>query len=71
MAFEQIDLVHLPLPVTINSTVEEVKEWNKWGLGYRQMCRFFSQFLFWWPSLLQYDWYWRLDTDSWSSFFLP
>jgi len=38
---------------------------NSWyGVGYRHMCRFFAVELFKQPVLDKYDWYMRLDTDS-------
>lgn len=36
----------------------------KYSLGYRHMCRFFSGTIFLHPALASYDYYWRLDTDS-------
>eukprot|EP01059_Diplonema_ambulator_P029956 TRINITY_DN499_c0_g1_i8.p1 TRINITY_DN499_c0_g1~~TRINITY_DN499_c0_g1_i8.p1 ORF type:complete len:653 (+),score=144.56 TRINITY_DN499_c0_g1_i8:1234-3192(+) len=33
--------------------------------GYRMMCRFFSGIFAQYTFLKQYDYYWRLDTDSW------
>jgi hypothetical protein len=33
-------------------------------IGYRHMCRFFSGLIFQHSALKDYDWYWRLDTDS-------
>lgn len=37
---------------------------NIFPVGYRHMCRFFSGLLFRQPALAEFDWYWRLDTDS-------
>jgi hypothetical protein len=37
---------------------------TQFGMGYRHMCRLHSGELYKHPSLLQYDWYWRLDSDS-------
>ncbi len=34
------------------------------SMGYRHMCRFFSGTIFYHPALKDYDYYWRLDTDS-------
>lgn len=34
------------------------------NIGYRHMCRFFGGLIFQHPALKGYDWYWRLDTDS-------
>ena len=33
-------------------------------MGYRHMCRFFSGMIFRQPVICKYDWFWRLDTDS-------
>lgn len=33
-------------------------------IGYRHMCRFQSGLIYQHPELQQYDWYWRLDSDS-------
>ena len=33
-------------------------------VGYRHMCRFFSGTMFNYPLLEPYDWFWRLDSDS-------
>ena len=37
---------------------------TQFGIGYRHMCRLHSGELYKHESLLQYDWYWRLDSDS-------
>lgn len=37
---------------------------TEWGIGYRHMCRFFSGELFKHKSMKKFDWYWRLDSDS-------
>lgn len=37
---------------------------TQFGMGYRHMCRLHSGELYKHESLLQYDWYWRLDSDS-------
>jgi alpha 1,2-mannosyltransferase len=37
---------------------------NEFWMGYRHMCRFYSGGMYRHPSLAQYDWYWRLDSDS-------
>jgi|SRR3989344_770047 len=34
------------------------------SIGYRHMCRFFSSDFFYHPALKEYEWYLRLDTDS-------
>lgn len=35
-----------------------------YSLGYRHMCKFFSNDVFYHPALSDYDYCWRLDTDS-------
>ncbi|GEM_PF-5568489 len=37
---------------------------HKYSLGYRHMCRFFAGLVYSHPALREYEWYWRLDTDS-------
>jgi len=37
---------------------------NEFWMGYRHMCRFHSGGIYTHPKLLKYDWYWRLDSDS-------
>lgn len=37
---------------------------DKFPMGYRHMCRFFSARIFEEKALAGYDWVWRLDTDS-------
>ncbi len=36
----------------------------EFSIGYRHMCRFFSGLIYQNPALKDYDYYWRLDTDS-------
>ncbi|MFZ3060709.1 MAG: hypothetical protein WA102_13365 [Candidatus Methanoperedens sp.] len=36
----------------------------EFSMGYRHMCRFFSGLIYQNPALKDYDYYWRLDTDS-------
>ena len=44
---------------------EEIPEkYNGFTIGYRHMCRFFAGIAVKHPVLKEYDWYWRLDTDS-------
>ncbi|NGX54783.1 MAG: hypothetical protein KR126chlam2_00402 [Chlamydiae bacterium] len=61
----------LELPTHLN--IEKVKRWlqgkdggrlSAQGLGYRQMCRFYSHGLLFHPALHAYDYYWRFDDDS-------
>lgn len=37
---------------------------SEFSIGYRNMCRFFSGTIFFHPALKDYNYYWRLDTDS-------
>ena len=37
---------------------------QEFWMGYRHMCRFHSGGIYTDPRLLKYDWYWRLDSDS-------
>ena len=37
---------------------------SEFWMGYRHMCRFHSGEIYKDPRLLKYDWYWRLDSDS-------
>lgn len=37
---------------------------GRFGIGYRHMCRFFSGMMYRHPAMQDFDWYWRLDTDS-------
>lgn len=37
---------------------------SEFWMGYRHMCRFHSGEIYKEPRLLKYDWYWRLDSDS-------
>lgn len=37
---------------------------SEFRLGYRHMCRFHSGEIYKDPRLAKYDWYWRLDSDS-------
>ncbi len=46
------------------STIPEWVYHPKFNLGYRHMCRFFSGMIYREPSLKNYDWYWRFDTDA-------
>lgn len=37
---------------------------TKWSIGYRHMCRFYSGEFYKLDIMKNYDWYWRLDSDS-------
>jgi len=63
----KFEKVKFEIPDFLNR--EEIPEfvyvdWFKFPIGYRHMCRFFSGLIFQHPALKDYDWYWRLDTDS-------
>jgi len=47
-------------------TIPEIVYVNGFGfsMGYRHMCRFFSGIIYHHPALKSFDYYWRLDTDS-------
>ena len=47
----------------IPSWIDKTKLYHK-RLGYNHMCRFFSGELFKHSAIQNYDWYWRLDSDS-------
>lgn len=49
-----------------NETIPEFIYVNgfEFSIGYRHMCRFFSGLIYQNPALKDYDYYWRLDTDS-------
>lgn len=55
----QFEKVEFEIPDFLNST-----EIDKVRIGYRHMCRFMSSAIYLQPSLKDYDWAWRLDTDS-------
>jgi hypothetical protein len=55
--------VHFEVPSFLSKT--EIPEFRPdSSIGYRHMCRFFAVSVFEHPALRGYDWYWRLDTDS-------
>ena len=49
-------------------TEKEIGQWIKlvrtWGRGYRMMCRFWAGLVWTLPSMSKYEYYWRLDSDS-------
>ena len=61
LTFAQVDF---SLPNFINRTDVPEKILGRFSVGYRHMCRFFSGTIFNHPALAAYEWYWRLDTDS-------
>ncbi|VVB92993.1 Glycolipid 2-alpha-mannosyltransferase [uncultured archaeon] len=63
----QFEKVIFEIPDFLNK--EEIPELvyvdgDCFSMGYRHMCRFFSGIIFHHPALEDYDYYWRLDTDS-------
>jgi len=54
------------LPPNVNRTVMQLHINNTLPMpqSYRSMCRFWSGLFYQHPSLLPYDYYWRLDTDG-------
>ncbi len=63
----QFEKVIFEIPDFLNK--EEIPELvyvggDCFSMGYRHMCRFFSGIIFHHPALKDYDYYWRLDTDS-------
>lgn len=63
----QFEKVIFEIPDFLNK--EEIPELvyvdgDCFSIGYRHMCRFFSGIIFHHPALKEYDYYWRLDTDS-------
>eukprot|EP00760_Papus_ankaliazontas_P027154 PhM_4_TR3183/c0_g1_i1/m.58974/K10967/KTR1_3; alpha 1,2-mannosyltransferase len=67
VTFERVDFSKLPG----YTTEAELARWMKEGLqykfqgrGYRMMCRFWGGYVWRLPSMAQYDYYLRLDTDS-------
>ncbi|OGW00599.1 MAG: hypothetical protein A2889_04190 [Nitrospinae bacterium RIFCSPLOWO2_01_FULL_39_10] len=57
----QFEKVKFEIPDFLNKDVVSA---HPFSIGYRHMCRFFSGIVFQHPSLMDYDYYWRLDTDS-------
>lgn len=57
-------LLDFALPDFVNRSEVPEKILGRFGIGYRHMCRFFGGHIYQHPSLQGYDWYWRLDTDS-------
>ena len=56
--------VSFQLPAHIDAAQVPPRFLGCFGIGYRHMCRFFAGPIYRHPALQQYDWYWRLDTDS-------
>lgn len=63
----QFEKIGFELPYFLN--LDEIPEFVyidgfQFPIGYRHMCRFMSSLLFQHPSLKNYSYVWRLDTDS-------
>jgi hypothetical protein len=63
--FEKV-VLSLPTFLSINKIKNSIlrTKTSLFGIGYRNMCRFFSKMLYNMPILKNYDWYLRLDVDS-------
>jgi hypothetical protein len=69
VSFENVSRFWAKLPAKISE--QQLIKWMNEGVqkkfqgrGYRLMCRFWAALVWTLPSLDQYDYYWRLDTDS-------
>jgi alpha 1,2-mannosyltransferase len=62
LKFERLDFV-MPEWVSEDPAKYTVPLDQAW-MGYRHMCRYFSGGIYRDPRLLKYDYYWRLDSDS-------
>jgi len=61
----QFEQVKFEIPYFLNkSKIPDYVGSCSHGIGYRHMCRFFSGTVFQHPALRMYNWYWRLDSDS-------
>ena len=56
--------LHFELPAFLKKSEVPEKILGRFNVGYRHMCRFFAGLIFEHPALAGFDWYWRLDTDS-------
>jgi len=57
-------LVEFALPDFVDRAKVPEFVFGRFGVGYRHMCRFFSGMLFLHPAMQDFDWYMRMDTDS-------
>ncbi|ORC93604.1 alpha-1,2-mannosyltransferase, partial [Trypanosoma theileri] len=69
VTFEDVSQFWRTLPHGVSE--KQLKEWLSvpgqvpfYGRGYRIMCRFWAGLVWQLPSLDSYEYYWRLDTDS-------
>jgi alpha 1,2-mannosyltransferase len=58
------ELLEFALPEFLDPAEVPDKVLGRFGVGYRHMCRFFGGMMYRHPAMLGFDWYWRLDTDS-------
>lgn len=57
------DKIKFEIPDFLNK--DDIPEYYLgYDIEYRHMCRFLGGPIYWQPALKNYDWYWRLDTDS-------
>ena len=56
--------VEFALPEFVDRSKVPEFVFGRFGVGYRHMCRFFSGTLFLHPAMQEFDWYMRMDTDS-------
>lgn len=61
LSFQQIEF---QLPAAAKGQAIPVRSKTGHGIGYRHMCRFFSGEIYHHPALSDFEYYWRLDTDS-------
>eukprot|EP00736_Rhodelphis_marinus_P000937 Rmarinus@m.10344 len=52
------------IPEHMKNTPIPKNLYGRWNMGYRHMCRFFSYEVFSLPELQEFEYYWRLDSDS-------
>jgi len=55
--------LHFHIPTFVNETNVPISV-GPYGVGYRHMCRFFSVTVWSHPAVQQYDYIWRMDSDS-------
>lgn len=60
----QFEKVEFKIPDFVDRTEIPESYPPPFTMGWRHMCRFFAGIVSHHPSLKGYDWYWRLDTDS-------
>lgn len=63
ITFEKLQF-QLPNGVSVDPLRYDPPISDKYRMGYRHMCRFFAGEIFNHPAIQKYDWYMRLDSDS-------